>query len=554
MTDPADYGVSGDDLLAVLDRFSRDVGAANEAVLTRLSALVNPGRRSLLGRRRRADTNDSALLHPTTKVRGTFRPEAVPVAGVGAALWMYAVPAVPMAAELLPVLTNPYFAPLLIGGSVVAAAVNIYEGAPKRTRDTAVRLQETARAGVMVALETAALQVTLNDARSDPSRAAEILPKLDEAADRVNDALADYLVELDQAYAAGDLAVHFPWAVEPEKSPTVVRSTLTVDAESVRAQVRELVHHPEQLAPEPAVAAPLEATTADALMRSIDTLVATVEEAGERADQRGAHDVRDAFAQAWTEGMFAFSAVTEVRRSGAAASGTIEEAVRRFTSAIAAASATQPQRQTKFFSAELRERVVSATAQARHLILSAQYLDAMVRTPAIAATPTAAQPSVRPVHITVQEVAALATELRRAIATSARRAAELRPAVAAPRLAQRLDECASAAAHADAHLEKLLEHAGLAGVAPTAATAISILAKVESELDGAVAACATFDLRIGDSARIAGTLCEYDPTGYHETRAVLESLDADRRLAAAINLTARWKSLLEELEQLAARE
>lgn len=565
MTDPDERSVSGDDVLAALDRFSHDVSAANEAVLTRLTDLVSPGRRSVLRRRRRVHKSEAALLAPKKSTPRKLSLAALPTAAAGGTLWGLGLPALPAAVELLPILAHPGYAPYVMGASVIAGAVGVFAGAPEATQGAVTRLQETARAGVVLTLEMASLQVALNDARSNPASAAEILSKAADGADRVTEALAVYLDQLDQAHAAGDLDVRFPWAVELENSP-LVRLTLTVDGESVLAGVRELAQHPEHLVPDPGAAADatgmsVVATTANDLAGRIDALVATVEEAGERAYQIGVRDVRSAFAQAWTEGMFAFAAVTEVRRTGDAAGGTIEQAVRRFSDKIDTALATLPRKQARVFSTDFRERLTDAAREARQLILSAQYVDALVRDPGMSAKPVSI-PAVRRVDITVQEVATLAAELRRTIAMSARRLAETRAGFDEPGIVIRLEpglglhlnECARSAARADEHLGKVLERTTRAGITPTASMAIARLANSESDLDGARAACESFDAHIAYAARYARLRYEYDPTGLQEQRAVLEYLEANPQLPAATNLDTRWQSLLDHLEQLAARE
>lgn len=555
MTAPDVHAGHHVDVAEALSQLKQDLVAVDEAVWSGLTRRL-PERRGVMRRLKGAGDARADLAARKPPVR--IRPVGVPAAGASGSMWSV-IGHHSAVVDLLPAGTS--VTAVCFAGAAVAAAGLTFEPASPQDREAVQRLQETARAGVELSLELAQLEVALNDALASHARSTAVRPVLAQRADRVVDTLQGYLTALDETDGLGDLDVHFPWAVDAELDPSTVRirQTLTIDAESLRASVLEFVDNPGSRASirtDAPSAEPRSAVTrtADDLAQRIGALADTMDEVSQLAERHGADDLRDPFARAWADGMFAYDTFRTVANSGsgAAAGETFEATARRLAGLVETACSTLTGRSGKTITDDLRARVADATEVARQLILTAQYLDAIVQAPAVSTRSTALA-DLRGDDTTIGDVKAAADGM-----TSAFERARARVSVARyhtgfglPGLSHLLHEGETAIERGRSHLANVLLQTGLIAVAPDLPVAQSRLERTTSEIDGVVSASLGYDQLIAQAAHEAQLISE--APGAYVDRGVVDELYWARvspLASQAATLHKEWTGLTAALDRI----
>lgn len=540
------------DVEEALSQFKQDLAAVDEAVWSGLSRRL-PERRGVMRRLKGAGESRADLVARKAPVK--IHSEAIPIAGASGSMWSV-IGQHSAVVDLLPAGTS--VAAVCFAGSAVAAAAVTFEPMSPRERMALGQLQDTARAGVELSLELGYLEVALKDALANRTSSTAVQDVLAQRADRVIDTLEGYLTALDGTHGLGDLDVHFPWAVDAELDPSTVRirQTLTIGAESLRASVLAFADNPESRtsvrtgapSPEPGSAV---AVTAEDLAQRVGALSDTMDEVSRLAERHGADDLRDAFAQAWADGMFAYDSFRAVARSGdiAAAGESSEATARRFAGGVEAACSPGTIQHATFMADDLRARVCDAFEVARQIVLSAQYLDAIAPGPSLKPTaPVAASHD----DTTIDHVQAAAD----AMMTAFKHARAYVPVAAyhagfgLPGLRHVIHECETVINRGSGRLTKVLQQLSLIAVAPDVPVAATRLERTASEVDSVVAEAHLYDQLIAEATRAAqlpfGTEVQVD----HRLTDTLRSAGASPLTPQAATLHKEWTGLTAALDRI----
>ena len=541
------------DVEEALSQFKRDLVAVDEAVWSGLTKRL-PERRGVMGRRKGAGTSRADLVTREAPVK--IQLTATPMVGASGSTWA-TIGQHSAVVDLLPVMGTSASAIYLAGSATVAAVGTTFQ---HRWEKKAVqRLQETARAGVELTLELSQLEAALKDSLANYSSSVVIRPVLAKSVDRVNDALEGYLLALDKTHSLGDLTVHFPWAVEPELDPTRIRQTLTVGAESLRASVLAFADDPETRTSVRAGAPSAEpqsavAVTAGDLAQRIGTLSDTMSEVSRLAEGHDADDLRDSFARAWADGMFAYDRFRAVAQSGdiAAAGETFETTARRFAGHVETACSTPTGRNAKFIDDDLRTRMSDAAELARQIVLSAQYLDAIAHAPAVSTTPSAPS-DVGSDDTTIGDVKAAADGMTTAFERAGAYVSMARyhTEFGLPGLRGTLHECEIVIERGRGHLADVLLQANLIAVSPDVPAAVSRLERTTIAVDGVVSASHLCDQLTAQAAHGARLISE--SPGAHVDHRLVDALywaGVSPLTPQATTLRKEWTGLTAALDRI----